>query len=139
MNEEIPEMINPYEVLEVELDSQFTDWKNNYRIKRNNNNKKLCNLAYHMLCNRDNYYINNNLYKTKKKDHFYYVLIGDLNSLMNLISNRSSLLSSRDKYGRSLLYLAVRIGYDDICRFLLDKGINVNETQSCGSTALHGA
>ena len=139
MNEEIPEMINPYEVLEVEPDSQFMDWKKNYRIKRNNNNKKLCNLAYHMLCNRDDYYINNNLYKTKKKDHFYYVLIGDLNSLMNLISNGSSLLSSRDKYGRSLLYLAARNGYDDICRFLLDKGINVNETQSCGSTALHGA
>ena len=138
MNEEIPGMINPYEVLDVALDSSFKDWKKNYRLKRSNN-KKLCNLAYHMLCNRKDYYINDNIFTPKKKDHFYYVLIGDLDSLMNLISNNSSLLRSKDNYGRSLLYLAARNGYDDICRFLLDKGINVNETQSCGSTALHGA
>lgn len=136
---EFPEMINPYKVLEVSLDSTFNNWKTNYRIKRNHNNKKLCNLAYHMLCNRDDYYIKDNLFKPKKKNHFYYVLIGDLDSLMDLVSNNSSLLRSRDKYGRSLLYLAARNGYDDICRFLLDKGINVNEIQSCGSTALHGA
>ena len=133
------EKINPYEILNVPLDSTFNIWKKNFRSLRNEKNKKLINLSYHMLCNKNEYYINENVFQRKKIDHFYYVLNGDLDSLMNLVDNKPSLLKSKDKYGRSLLYLAARNGYDHICRYLLDKGISVNEVQSCGSTALHGA
>ena len=40
---------------------------------------------------------------------------------------------------RSLLYLSARNGYYDLTEYLLKKGINVNEVQKDGSTALHGA
>ncbi len=40
---------------------------------------------------------------------------------------------------RSLLYLSTRNGYFDLTEYLLKKGININEIQKDGSTALHGA
>ncbi|CAF1042765.1 unnamed protein product [Rotaria sp. Silwood1] len=49
------------------------------------------------------------------------------------------LLNERDEYGRTLLYLAARNGYYDICNFLLRAGCKIDETQKDGSTALHGA
>ena len=39
----------------------------------------------------------------------------------------------------SLLYLSARNGFFDLTEYLLKKGININETQKDGSTALHGA
>ena len=45
----------------------------------------------------------------------------------------------KDNLGRSLLYLSARNGYLDICKYLLEKGAKVNETQSTGSTPLHAA
>ena len=45
----------------------------------------------------------------------------------------------KDVLKRSLLYLAARNGYYDICEFLIKKGININDIQKDGSTPLHGA
>ena len=66
-------------------------------------------------------------------------MIGDLSSLKNAIENQKSLLNLKDGLGRSLLYLTARNGYFDLTDYLIKKGININEAQNGGSTALHGA
>ena len=79
------------------------------------------------------------LFRIKNKDCFYYSTIGDLNSLKYLIDNNKNLLFQKDSFKRSLLYLAARNGYYEVSEYLIKKGINVNEVQQDGSTALHGA
>ena len=49
------------------------------------------------------------------------------------------MLNQKDSLERSLLYLAARNGYYNLTEYLLKKGINVDEVQKNGSTALHGA
>ena len=49
------------------------------------------------------------------------------------------MLYFKDPLNRNLLYIAARNGHTDICEFLINKGISVNEIQHTGSTALHGA
>lgn len=100
--------------------------------------KNAC-LAYDILCNKEKYYKIGNKYMVKKKDCFYYTLIGDLNSLKSLIAKNKNLLQEKDSLQRNLLYLAARNGYFNITEYLLNKGININEVQSTGSSALHGA
>jgi ankyrin repeat protein len=100
--------------------------------------RKAC-LAYDALCNKEKYIQKGNLFKVKVKDCFYYTVIGDLSSLKNAIENQKSLLNLKDGLGRSLLYLAARNGYFDLTDYLIKKGININEAQNGGSTALHGA
>ncbi|CAF1167872.1 unnamed protein product [Rotaria sordida] len=65
--------------------------------------------------------------------------MGNYESFVREIRKNHSLLNEKDEYGRTLLYLAARNGYYDICNFLLRSGCKVNETQKDGSTALHGA
>ena len=84
------------------------------------------------------YYVGN-FYKVKNKDCFYYTVIGDLYSLKNAINYNKSLLYLKDGLNRSLLYLSARNGYFNLTEFLIKKGININEVQKDGSTALHGA
>jgi hypothetical protein len=48
-------------------------------------------------------------------------------------------LEFKDPLERNLLYIASRNGHVSICEYLINKGMNVNEVQKTGSTALHGA
>jgi len=48
------------------------------------------------------------------------------------------LLTEKDSFGKTLLYLVARNGYYNICDYLLKKGSNINETQKDVSTPLHG-
>jgi ankyrin repeat protein len=48
-------------------------------------------------------------------------------------------LEFKDPLERNLLYIAARNGHVSICEYLINKGMNVNEVQKTGSTALHGA
>ena len=98
---------------------------------------KAC-LAYDILCNKNNYIQKGNEYKVKKKDYFYYVLVGDLDNLKKEIEKNKNLLTEKDSLGRTLLYLAARNGYYNICDYLLKNGSNVNATQKDVSTPLHG-
>jgi len=75
----------------------------------------------------------------KKKDCFYYSVVGDLNSLKRCIERNKDLLYEKDGLKRNLLYLSARNGYFNLTEYLIKKGININDVQSCGSTALHGA
>ena len=62
-----------------------------------------------------------------------------MNSLKSLIESNKNFLYSRDYLQRSLLYLSARNGYFDVTKYLLQKGVNIDEVQSTRSTALHGA
>ena len=75
----------------------------------------------------------------KQKDHFYYVTIGDLKHLESIYKKNKKILKEKDGLDRSLLYIAARNGYYDICEFLLEEGMDPNETQGTKSTPLHGA
>ena len=65
--------------------------------------------------------------------------MGDLYSLKNAINYNKNLLYLKDNLQRSLLYLSARNGYFNLTEFLIKKGIDINDVQKDGSTALHGA
>ncbi|CAF4749062.1 unnamed protein product [Rotaria socialis] len=94
-----------------------------------------------MLCSRDSakYSIYGNQFSVKTEDHFYYVNTGNYESFMAKIKRQHYLLNERDEFGRTLLYIASRNGFHNICNFLLKSGCKINEVQNGGSTALHAA
>lgn len=49
------------------------------------------------------------------------------------------IIKEKDELKRNLLYIAARNGYYDICEFLLEEGMDPNESQKTKSTPLHGA
>ena len=141
-NNEEKDAIDPYSTLNVSPFSSLQEIREAYMklatCPLRSVRKNAC-LAYDILCNKEKYYKIGNKYSVKKKDCFYYTLIGDLYSLKSLIENNKNLLYEKDSLQRNLLYLAARNGYYNITEYLLNKGININEVQSTGSSALHGA
>jgi len=133
---------NPYNILSIPPDASIHDCRNAYFKLATNPSReirsKAC-LAYDALCNKEKYDNQGNYYKVKKKDCFYYTTVGDLNALRSAINYNKNLLYQKDGLNRSLLYIAARNGYFNITEFLLKKGININEVQKDGSTALHVA
>ena len=147
----MPLKINPYLILGIEKGATHGFTKTSFREKlsaaRNNDElrAKIC-LAYDII-------VNNKFYKECEKDVFkineklendiicgyYYTIIGDCFNLINIIEKNPSLIEFKDPLGRNLLYLAARNGHANICEYLINKGIKVNEIQKTGSTALHGA
>jgi len=136
------ETINPFNILNISTDPSYADYKNAYMRLCTNPDRDIrrnaC-LAYDALCNWDKYIRRGNLFTLKNKDCFYYTVVGDLYSLKNAIEKDKNLLFKKDGLKRSLLYLAARNGYFNLSEYLIKKGINVNEVQRDGSTALHGA
>ena len=125
-----PDEINPYEILGVSPLSSVEDCRVAYMklancplraIRRN------ASLAYDMVCNKDKYFKIGNKYKPKKKDCFYYTVVGDLDSLKYEIEKNKNLLFVKDSLGRSLLYLAARNGYFNLTEYLLKKGSYLND------------
>ena len=141
MSDEL-ENINPYKILNVNKSTSPLNCKKAFRKLINSPDlitKQKGALAYDILCNKKNYISNDNLYKPKKKDHFYYVMIGDLKQLQSIYKENRNILKEKDELKRNLLYIAARNGYYDICEFLLEEGMDPNETQKTKSTPLHGA
>ena len=107
---------------------------------------KIC-FAYDIIVNK--YYYKeyeNNMYKLRLWGEnfkiilaYFYTIIGDFIDLLEEIEKNERLLSFIDPLGRNLLYLAARNGHSNICEYLINKGIKVNELQKDGSTPLHGA
>ena len=136
------ENIDPYKVLGISKSASHSECKDSFRKLINSTNlstKKKAALAYDILCNKNNYIKNGDLYNPKKKDHFYYVTIGDLKHLELIYKKNKKILKEKDELKRNLLYIAARNGYYDICEFLLEEGMDPNETQKTKSTPLHGA
>jgi len=144
---EMPTMVNPFLTLGIQKNESSSRTKHKFREKmieaRNNDElrAKIC-FAYDVIVNRDYYYeCEKNTYKIKnnKKVVYYYCVIGDCFSLMEEIEHDPNLLYFKDPLKRSLLYIAARNGHSNICVYLINKGLDVNEIQSTGSTPLHGA
>lgn len=136
------ERIDPYSFLNITPNSSHLECKAAYMNLITNPDRKKrikANLSYDIICNKKKYIKEGNYYRIKTKDCFYYTIVGDLESLKYKIEKNKSLLYSKDNLQRSLLYLAARNGFFDITEYLLKKGININEVQCDGSTALHGA
>ena len=136
------EISNPYLVLKISQNASVPECRSGYMklatVPDRETRAKAC-LAYDILCNKNNYEKEGNIYRPKNKDCFYCTVVGDLRTLKYYIEKNKSLLSKKDALKRSLLYLAARNGYYNLTEYLLKKGINVNEVQRNGSTALHGA
>ena len=136
------DLINPYTTLNISKNSSIQECRSAYMNLATNPNRstrsKAC-LAYDILCNKEKYIKEGSLFRVKKKDCFYYTVVGDLFNLQNEIRKNKNLLYEKDGLDRSLLYLAARNGYFNLTEFLIKKGININDVQKDGSTALHGA
>ena len=141
-SESIPDELDPYEFFGIEPTSSINKCKMIFRDFITSSNiilKKTAALAYDMISYELNYDKRGKVYKVVNKDHFYYTTIGDLENLKILYEKDHKILREKDYLGRSLLYIAARNGYIDICQFLLEEGMDPNEIQSSGSTPLHGA
>ena len=136
--------LNPFEILNIDVYASPREIRDTFR-------QKICSssryerarfaLAYDMLCSKDSkkYTRIGNRFSVNKKDHFFYVITGNYNSFVEQITKQNSFLNERDEHGRTLLYIAARNGFHNICSFLLKSGCNINEIQNDGSTALHAA
>ena len=98
-------------------------------------------LAYDMICSKDpkKYTRYGNVFQVQRKNIFYYVNTGNYNVTVKHVQKHPRVLDRRDEHGRTLLYLAARNGFHDICHFLLRSGCDTNQIQVDGSTALHAA
>ena len=143
--------INPFLILGITKNATPAQTKLNFRQKlidaRNNDElrAKVC-LSYDIIVNKTYYYeCEENTYKINDSINnvgialYYYCVIGDSASIYNIIENEPKLLFYKDPLKRSLLYIAARNGHVNICDYLINKGIDVNEIQGTGSTPLHGA
>ena len=138
----IPEKIDPFKTLNITSTTPSNIVKDSYRKLVTSSNKKrkiLASISYDILCNKYRYIQKNNLYEAKKKDHFYYVIVGDLENLKSLYEQDNNIILDKDEKNRNLLYLAAKSGFYEICEFLLEKGMDPNDTQINESTPLHAA
>ena len=70
---------------------------------------------------------------------YFYTVLGNLKKLDEEVRKNPKILDEKDPYERNLLYIAARNGHVDVCEYLINKGIELNDVQSTGSTPLHGA
>ena len=117
--------INPFEILgkkENEINEIILNYSN---FEDSPNEKKF--LSYYILKNKDKFNRTGNIFNIKIKDHFYYVVINDLNNLKNLYNKNKYIIAEKDENGFTLLHYSVIGGYYEITEFLLNKGINYDE------------
>ena len=105
-------------------------------LKALNKNDKNILLSYYIVFNMNKFDRKENIFSINKKDHFYYVIMNDLNNLKILYEKNKYILCEKDNFQRTLLHLSVIGEYYEICKFLLEKGINFDEPDSFLSTAL---
>jgi len=144
--------INPYLTLGISKNSTPAQTKSAFRKKLfeakddDELRAKIC-FAYDIIVNKNFYKeCENDMYILKLEREnlniipaYHYTIIGDFYDLMQEIEKNPELLSFKDPLERNLLYLAARNGHANICEYLINKGIKVNELQKNGSTPLHGA
>ena len=105
-------------------------------------NRATATVAYHMLTSPGSRYVEKcglDEFAVTKSDHFVLAACGHTRALASEIRSGKDLLKDKDERARTLLYIASRSGFYDMCELLLEKGASINVVQSTGSTPLHGA
>ena len=141
---EIPDQLDPFDALHISSNASPQEVKAAFRHKicsPKRQQRAMVALAYDMICSKDSrkYTRQNGMVYVQRKDLFYYVLTGNYHRFADKIRGQKSSLNERDEHERTLLYIAARNGFHDICHFLLRSGCNTNQIQVYGSTALHAA
>ena len=93
-------------------------------------------LSYYAINNKEDFNWNKDIFSIKNKDIFYYVIMNDLSNIKSIINQNKYILALKDQFKRTLLHLAVIGNYYEISEFLLQKGINYNESDIFDKTAL---
>ena len=152
--------LNPFEIFDIDQHILYDFYvKEDYIFKRFKElknqgycNKKLL-LNYFKVFNLDwsiidmssdgckdenNWFIlNKDTFNIKIKDHFYYVIMNDLEKLKNLYEQNKYILLEKDTFQRSLLHYSVIGDYYEITEFLLEKGINFDDPDFFTRTPLY--
>ena len=98
----------------------------------------IVNKDYYCECEKDTFKLKKNLIKSWTVA-YYYTVVGNSYNLIDEIEDNPLLLNYKDPLKRNLLYIAARNGHTRICEYLINKGMEINDIQSTGSTPLHGA
>ena len=144
-----PVALNPFKILELTINSSDFEAELKFKQKlfEERNYRSEISLAYEILIEpnlmdsftyvkKDN---NDDKYYVLEYTAFYCAIVGDYQGLANHIIENKSILYSRDKHGRPLLYIAARNGHYKVCEILLEYGADVNFPTDKGSTPLHAA
>lgn len=144
-----PVALNPFKILELTINSSDFEAELKFKQKlfEEKNYSSEISLAYEILIEpnlmdsftyvkKDN---NDDKYYVLEYTAFYCAIVGDYQGLANHIIENKSILYSRDKHGRPLLYIAARNGHYKVCEILLEYGADVNFPTDKGSTPLHAA
>ena len=144
-----PVALNPFKILELTINSSDFEAELKFKQKlfEEKNYRSEISLAYEILIEpnlmdsftyvkKDN---NDDKYYVLEYTAFYCAIVGDYQGLANHIIENKSVLYSRDKHGRPLLYIAARNGHYKVCEILLEYGADVNFPTDKGSTPLHAA
>ena len=126
------EIVNPYEILGIKEEDCIKVYSSNInnnlidinyqKLKsstNSNDKKKKLLLSYYILLNINKFERKGNEYIVKTKDHFYYIIMGDLNNLQKLFEKNKYILTNKDNYLRNLLHYSVIGEYYEITKFLL--------------------
>lgn len=135
------EVLNPFQILGINPNNyNIQSLKYAFKIKMQGNEFPEIRLSYDMLINSDEYLkIDEFRYAVKDKNIFYYAHIGGLREIKRMLEQNNNLLYIRDKLGRTIFYLAARNGYYELCKYLLEKGADINDYQNYGNTPLQSA
>ena len=144
-----PVALNPFKILGITIQSSDLEVELHFKQKlfEEKNYRSEISLAYEILIEpnlmdsftyvkKDN---NDDKYYVLEYTAFYCAIVGDYQGLANHIIENKSILYSRDKHGRPLLYIAARNGHYKVCEILLEYGADVNFPTDKGSTPLHAA
>lgn len=133
------EIINPFKILGIsgKINVNYPNYINIENFRKKVKNEKQY-LSCFILDNEKKYSRSDNNFLINK-DHFYYVINNDLNNLKKSYEENKYILAQKDNRKRTLLHLSVIGRYYEISEFLLKSGINYDEKDEYGSTALHYA
>ncbi|KRX00574.1 Ankyrin repeat-containing domain [Pseudocohnilembus persalinus] len=141
--------INPYKVLDLDEDLEGTSkiiYKSKFNFLEKISNEKLTYfqrkrlaLARQILMKPKEYLKINGEYKyIYIQNIFHNTVCCDFKQLVPQLQNEiQQKLEMKDEREQGLLYLATQPGYKIMILYLLQKGVDINQTQINGSTPLH--
>ena len=132
--------LNPFSELGVDFNLNIDDFAksiyDSFDKKVKNKKDFLC---FFMIYNHERFKTIKNIFYVEKRDHFFYTIVNDLKGLKEEYGKNKYILGEKDNVGNNLLHLSVLGGYNEITNYLLTIGINFNEPNKYGKTALYYA